>query len=49
MRNLPPGCKPFTVTRSINGETISLTVIAPNRARACRIADERAAELRHVR
>lgn len=49
MRNLPPGCKPFTVIRSINGETVELRIIAPNRAKACRIADDRAADLRRVR
>lgn len=49
MRNLPPGCKAFTVARSINGETVTLSIIAPSKARACLIADERAAQMRNVR
>jgi hypothetical protein len=49
MAPLPPGCKRFTVTRSIHGETVTLTVLAPTAQAASRIADERAAELREVR
>lgn len=42
----PPGCKWFSVTREINGSLRVITVAAPDRLKAGKIADVSAAAMR---